>query len=331
LGCVANRETQAVASLRKWGRVYSAMADASRNRLARWLSPGRLGVVLLVLVAVPCVVTLPWSVHRYDVSLEAGQSGLSPSVQHPMGTDMSGKSLLWQCLLGGAISLSIGLAAAAVAVVIGVSFGAVAGYAGGYVDAVMMRFVDVMYGLPYILLVVLINIAARPGIEWAVRWVLSAEIAAMTANIVTLLVAIGGVAWLTMARVIRGQVLSLREQPFIEAARAAGLPTWRILLRHMLPNLAGPIVVYATLTVPQAILQESFLSFLGIGVRAPLPSWGLLAAEGTKQLGNLGMPGLPFRWWLVFWPCTLLGLTLLGLNLVGDALRDRLDPRGAGR
>ena len=156
---------------------------------------------------------------------------------------------------------------------------------------------------------------------------MKADVASGLADVVTLLVAIGGVSWLTMARVIRGQVLSLREQPFIEAARAAGSSPARVLRVHLLPNLIGPIVVYTTLTVPQAILQESFLSFLGIGVQAPLPSWGNLAADGLSQLHTLALAKSSADWWLLFFPCLLLGLTLLALNFLGDALRNRLDPR----
>ncbi|MDH3584289.1 MAG: ABC transporter permease, partial [Phycisphaerae bacterium] len=208
-----------------------------------------------------------------------------------------------------------GLAAAAIAVCIGTTWGMVSGYAGGRVDAVMMRIVDVLYGLPYILLVVLLSVALEPAMVKALGQPL-------LANIVTLLIAIGAVSWLTLARVVRGQVLSIKAQPFVEAARATGLPPARILLRHILPNLIGPIIVYTTLTVPQAILQESFLSFLGIGVQAPLPSWGNLAADGLSELNTVKSHP-----WLLAFPCTLLGVTLLALNFMGDGLRDYYDPR----
>ena len=192
----------------------------------------------------------------------------------------------------------------------------------------VMRIVDVLYGLPYILLVVMLDLALQPAIRAAAATMLAADLAEAVADMVTLLLAIGGVSWLTMARVIRGQVLSLRAEPFVEAARACGAGTTRIIVVHILPNLIGPIVVYTTLTVPSAILQESFLSFLGIGVQAPLPSWGNLASEGVKELHALGMPGTSVRWWLPLWPCLLLGITLMALNFLGDALRERLDPRG---
>lgn len=287
-----------------------------------------------------------------------------------LGTDVLGRSLWIRLLTGGGISLGIGLAAALISVAIGTLYGAISGYAGGRVDAVLMRIVDILYGLPYILLVVLLAVAVEAFVDnWVSTraperaaqrqaWV-EAQLAELpepqrmntetlaelqsraldrfgsgelsqgaqnAINVVTLLVAIGGVSWLTMARVVRGQVLSLKNQPFVEAARAVGAPTRRIFLRHLLPNLLGPIIVYATLTVPQAILQESFLSFLGIGVKPPLPSWGNLAAEGLTELN-------PYKsnWWLLLFPCLLLGLTLLALNFVGEGLREAFDPRRARR
>lgn len=286
-----------------------------------------------------------------------------------LGTDALGRSLFFRCLAGGGISIAVGLAAAAISVTIGTLYGALAGYVGGTIDAVMMRFVDVLYGLPYVLLVVLLAVAAdslaerftRSRIESAaaarenyiaheftkfdpadrtdeLRQRLADEAlekygagelgtAARTAiDLVTLLVAIGGVSWLTMARVVRGQVLSLRNQPFVEAARSVGAGPGRIFFRHLLPNLVGPITVYATLTVPQAILQESFLSFLGIGVKPPLPSWGGLASDGLSELN-------PYQsdWWLLLFPCLLLAVTLVALNLAGESLRASFDPKGRGR
>lgn len=298
----------------------------------RWrLSSGWIGGVLLALIALPCFVTLPWSLSRYDEqrSHQVEKILASPSLAEPMGTDDLGRSVLWRSLLGGAISLGIGISAALIAVFIGVIWGALAGYTGGKTDAAMMRAVDVLYGLPYILLVVMISIALQPAMETLVGTTLgfSEVIAGNVSGIVTLLVAIGGVSWLTMSRVIRGQVLSLRNQPFIEATRAVGMGPTRVFRLHLLPNLIGVIVVYATLAVPLAILQESFLSFLGIGVRLPLPSWGNLASVGVKELPALTSPDLTMHWWLLVFPCTLLGLTLMALNFLGDALRDKFDPK----
>jgi oligopeptide transport system permease protein len=297
-----------------------------------------------------------------------------------LGTDVLGRDVLTRCLVGGGISLGIGLAAAGISVLLGTLYGSIAAYAGGRVDAVMMRVVDVLYGLPYILLVVLFAVASDALIEeyvsrgkaraaWtleraaevarergsptddeAVRELLrsDAELARSLGaeadsiprlkrrelsdgqrtalDLATLLVAIGGVSWLTMARVVRGQVLSLKAQPFMEAARAIGLPWHRQFFVHLLPNLVGVVVVYATLTVPQAVLQESFLSFLGIGVSPPMPSWGNLAADGLEQLNPVSS-----RWWLLLFPCVLLGVTLLALNFVGEGLREALDPKRSSR
>jgi oligopeptide transport system permease protein len=249
---------------------------------------------------------------------------------HPrflLGSDLLGRSVFVRALTGGGISLGIGIAAAFLSVAIGTLYGAIAGYAGGKTDAILMRIVDVLYGLPYILLVVLIAVAADGFIDDRIAKGLELTSGQRTAlDVGTLLVAIGGVSWLTMARVVRGQVLSLKNQPFIEAARAVGAPTSRIFIRHLLPNLVGPITVYATLTVPQAILQESFLSFLGIGVKPPLPSWGNLAAEGLSEVNTFRS-----HWWLLAVPSVLLGLTLLALNFVGEGLREALDPKRGRR
>jgi len=293
------------------------------------LSAGWVGGVILLLIALPCFLTLPWALERFDLHrMDEGMQLLPPSWAEPMGTDLFGQSVMWRSLMGGAISLGIGGCAALISVFIGVTWGATAGYVGGRVDSAMMRVVDVLYGLPYILLVVLMNLALRPFVESGFKWAgLDESAASGMSGIVTLLVAIGGVSWLTMARVIRGQVLSLRSQPFMEAARAVGTGHMRTLIVHLLPNLIGPIVVYATLTVPQAILQESFLSFLGIGVQAPIPSWGNLASEGLPQLHKMATHAKSVEWWLLLFPCLLLGLTLMGLNFLGDALRNRLDPK----
>jgi oligopeptide transport system permease protein len=266
----------------------------------------------LILMLLTCFLTLPVTSARFDrQDLARNLSG--PCRGHLLGTDELGRDLLVRVLYGGVISITFGLLAATVSVIIGVTYGAISAYAGGRVDGAMMRLVDILYSLPYILLVMLFALSLRPyfqrvlSVQWATFWVL--------------LLAIGGVSWLTMARVVRGQVLSLKAQPFVEAARALGIPTWAILARHILPNLVGPVVVYATLTVPQAILQESFLSFLGIGVQAPQATWGSLAADGIAALNPL-----QFYWWLVVWPCGLLAVTLLALNFLGDGLRDAFDP-----
>lgn len=254
-----------------------------------------------------------------DGAVSAGWTArLGHGTSSLLGHDDLGRSLLFRVLPAFLLSMVIGLAAAAMAVVIGTLWGATAAMAGGRTDLVMMRIVDVLYGLPYILMVILLKIAlTRP---------LASLLGGQTkvADFLVLLIAIGGVSWLTMARVVRGQVLSLREAPFVEAARASGAGPWHILRRHLLPNLMGPIVVYATLVMPQAILQESFLSFLGIGVQQPTPSLGNLAADGVHAV-NLYVG----YWWLIVFPCGVLAVTLLALNFLGDALRDAYDPRSS--
>ncbi len=242
------------------------------------------------------------------------------TAQYPFGTDQLGRNILARMALGGAISLAIGLSSAAISVFIGTTVGLIAGYVGGRTDAFLMRVVDVLYGLPYILLVILLRVAVVGRVTiWLQGVVAKPE---GWANVLVMLVGIGGVSWLTMARVIRGQVLSLRDQPFIEAARAIGLNHTTIILRHLLPNLVGIIIVYATLTVPGAILQESFLSFLGLGVQDPLPSWGNMASDAVAALNPIHI-----HWMLVIWPLLALSVTLLCLNFVGDGLRDALDPK----
>lgn len=288
------------------------------------------GGAFLVLVLLACLLTLPWTASRsggasfYFDSQNTGRAWQSPTVSSVpalLGTDRLGRPMLGRALAGGAISLGIGVMAALVSVVLGVSVGLIAGYAGGGVDNVLMRGVDILYSLPYVLMVVLIKIAMENPLGRALAW---ANLPPEAANVVVLFLAIGLVSWLTMARVVRGQVLSLRSQPFVEAGRALGLPQGRILFLHILPNLVGPVIIYATLTIPQAILQESFLSFLGIGIQPPMPTWGSLAAEGLGE----GLNPVHARPWLLIVPCGLLALTLLSLNFVGDALRDILDPRG---
>lgn len=265
-----------------------------------------------------------WARHAADEMqrLAAVEQSRSVRPRPLLGTDRLGRDLFIRLLAGGGISLLIGISAAAIAVVIGVLYGTISAWVGGRTDAVMMRTVDVLFGLPTVLLVVLLAVAVDGVIERSGA-ALSTE-QRQAAGIITLLVAIGGVSWLTMARVIRGQVLSLKQQPFMEACRAIGVPLPRQFFRHLLPNLTGPIVVYATLAVPTAILSESFLSFLGIGVREPLPSWGNLASAGLSEMNIVRS-----RWWLLFWPCLFIAMTLLGLNFVGESLRARLDPRAS--
>jgi oligopeptide transport system permease protein len=288
-------ETVLACEPRAQGYWSKAFRRLRRNRVAMVS-----GVVLLV-IFLTCFAGWPLAARWYGQT-DYTNTFAAPSLHHLLGTDELGRDCLAQVVYGGRISLTVGFLAAGVAVCIGTLWGLVAGYAGGRTDAIMMRIVDVLYSLPYILLVVLLTLVF--GRDWRV-----------------LFLAIGAVSWLTMARVVRGQVLQLKAMPFIEAARALGLPTRRILFVHMLPNLAGPILVYATLTVPQAILQESFLSFLGIGMPPDYPTWGALAQQVT-QINSIAND-----WHLILPPCVALSVTLLALNFLGDGLRDALDPQ----
>lgn len=227
------------------------------------------------------------------------------SWKHPMGTDNAGRDQLARILQGGQISLFVGIIATLVSLIIGVSYGAISGYVGGRVDNLMMRIVDVLYSLPYVILVIVLLSMFRSQTP--------------RGQLTLLFVALGSVSWLTMARIVRGQVLSLKNQEFVLAARATGVSAPRIIFRHLVPNTLGPVIVYATLTIPQIMLTEAFLSFLGLGVQAPLASWGSLAADGIQNIAI-------FPWQLIF-PGVTMALTLFSLNFLGDGLRDALDPQ----
>jgi ABC-type dipeptide/oligopeptide/nickel transport system permease subunit len=348
-GAAPREETTHDRSAASVPAVSAAHASRGGSR-ARLGGAGRIGLAVLAFVLLACVATLPWSMGsvatgatalaRYEASnlslnllppawqaLGEGDAARVAAAEaagqyipgRALGTDRLGRDVLARLLAGGSISLLVGLSAAAIAVVVGTLYGAVSGAAGGRVDALLMRIVDILFGLPSILLVVLLAVAVDGVLE---RRGTDLPMAARQAiNIATLLVAIGGVSWLTMARVIRGQVLSLRAKPFMEACRAIGVGAPRQFTAHLLPNLVGPIAVYAALAVPAAILSESFLSFLGIGVREPLPSWGNMAADGLGEMNTVDS-----RWWLLAAPCAAIALTLVALNFLGDELRERFDP-----
>lgn len=258
------------------------------------------GSVLLFMIVVALLT--PWiAPYSYEAqNLDLGAS--SPSAAHWLGTDIFGRDVLTQIMYGGRISLAVGFIATAVALLIGVTWGAVAGYVGGRVDAVMMRLVDILYALPFMIFIVLLMVV-------------------FGRNILLLFLAIGAVEWLTMARIMRSQVQSLRQQEFVEAAVSVGLSPAAIIRKHVVPNALGPIIVYTTLTIPSVMLLEAFLSFLGLGIQPPATSWGLLISYGAETMEE-------YPWLLIFPGCALT-LTLFSLNFLGDGLRDALDVRGS--
>jgi oligopeptide transport system permease protein len=274
--------------------------DYARDRFMR----NRAAVVslaILVLVALACLfgpMVLP---HDFD-STDWDAMKLPPTWQgfHLWGTDESGRDLLVRCLVGGRISLMVGLLATLCSVAVGIVWGATAGFLGGKIDDFMMRFVDMMYAIPYLLIaILLVTILGR--------------------EFYLVVLAITAFSWMDMARVVRGQTLSLRHREFVEAARAIGVPTRRIIFAHIVPNLLGVVVIYTTVTVPGVILTESVLSFLGLGIQEPMTSWGVLIHDGTNV-----MEVAP---WMLLFPCALLSITLYCFNFIGDGLRDALDPK----
>ncbi|MHB1308264.1 MAG: ABC transporter permease [Limisphaerales bacterium] len=280
----------------------------ARNRLAIF-SAVFLGVTLFLVLAGP------W-LSPYPPQAFVGGQFEPPGLRHWCGTDGHGRDLLTRILDGGRLSLLAGAMGAAVSLVIGVLWGGIAGYAGGRWDALLMRTVDVLYSLPTLVLVIVLvtglNAVLDRG-EWGVG--------AATVRFAGLMIGLGAVSWLTMARIVRGEVLSLRTRPFVEASRALGASHGRILFRHILPNVTGVIIVYLALNIPAVMLYESFLSFLGLGVQPPQASLGSLLAEGASQINPIRI-----YWWIIAFPAGALAGVLLALNLLGDGLRDALDP-----
>jgi oligopeptide transport system permease protein len=277
----------------------SPWADA-RTRFMR-NKAAVVSLVLLILIALACIIgpfVLPYDFDTADwdaMSLPPSMKGM-----HWWGTDESGRDLLVRCLIGGRISLMVGVLATIASVAVGIAWGATAGFLGGRVDGIMMRIVDMMYAIPYLLIaILLVTILGR--------------------EFYLVVLAITAFSWMDMARVVRGQTLSLRTMEFVEAARAIGVPTRRIIFSHIVPNLLGIVVIYTTVTVPSVILTESVLSFLGLGIQEPMTSWGVLIEDGTKV-----MDATP---WMLLFPGALLSLTLYCFNFIGDGLRDALDPK----
>jgi ABC-type dipeptide/oligopeptide/nickel transport systems, permease components len=288
-----------------------------RNRLAF------IGGIFVLVLAFVCVVVppfLPFSYEEQNLALGA----TPPSGTHWLGTDELGRDLLSRLLYGGRISLMVGLVASLVALTIGVTYGAIAGYVGGKVDALLMRVVDILYALPFTIFVILIMVFLKEPMNQLDAWLRQFSWLSNLqgiGKIVGLFAAIGAVEWLTMARIVRGQVLTVKKMEYIEAAKTLGYGHARIIFRHIVPNVLGPVIVFTTLTIPAVMMLESFLSFLGLGVDAPLSSWGTLIKDGADKMEN-------FPWLLIF-PGGVFACTLLALNLLGDGLRDALDVRSA--
>ncbi len=271
-----------------------ALRRLLRNRMAVT------GMVVLGLLVVAAIVGPYLTAWRYD-EVNKSDVWFAPLQHgHLMGTDALGRDLLARLLVGLRVSLAIGFVATFVSLVIGVAWGAVAGFVGGRLDEVMMRFVDVLYSLPFIFFVILLMVT-------------------FGSNFILIFVAIGAVEWLTMSRIVRGQTLTLKHKEFVEAARAAGLDRGAIIFRHIVPNLLGPVVVYVTLTIPAVILAESFLSFLGLGVQPPMASLGTLIAHGASDM--------ELAPWLLIFPSLVMVITLMSFNFIGDGLRDAIDPK----
>lgn len=287
-----------------------ALLESAETGTSLWqdawhrLRKNKLAVISVAVLAfvLLCATCGPWlSPYDYDQQ-DTALGAVAPSASHWFGTDLLGRDLLTRILYGGRISLLVGLVATLVSMIIGVTYGAIAGFLGGRVDQVMMRFVDVLYALPFTIFVIILMVL-------------------FGRNIFLLFLAIGAVEWLTMARIVRGQVISLREKEFIEATRVMGFTESRIIFQHIIPNTLGPIIIYVTLTVPQVMLLEAFLSFLGLGVQPPMSSWGLLIQEGVETMEEFP--------WMLIGPSLALSATLFALNFLGDGLRDALDPKAS--
>ena len=275
----------------------SLWSDAFRRLIKNKAAVG--GAIVLIILFILAALA-PW-IAPYPYAYQNLDLGASPpSAEHLLGTDILGRDLYSRILYGARISLLVGFVATTVALFIGVTWGLIAGYFGGKIDTAMMRIVDVLYGIPFIIFIILLMVV-------------------FGRNLWLLFIAIGAVEWLTMARIVRGQVLSLKNQEFILAAQAMGVSNFSMFKRHLLPNILGPIAVYATLTIPQVMLLESFLSFLGLGIQPPMSSWGTLIKDGVESMEEYS--------WLLIYPGLTFTITLFALNFFGDGLRDALDPK----
>jgi oligopeptide transport system permease protein len=279
-------------------RGRSLWDDSARRLLANRAAVAGF-IILGILILLALLGPLVWP-HDFKTQYR-DRLAIGPTFEnaHWLGTDIYGRDMVARVLMGLRISLAVGAIATLVSLVIGVAWGAVAGFAGGRVDQLMMRIVDILYAMPFIFFVILVTVV-------------------FGRSIFLIFLAIGAVEWMTMARIVRGQTLALKQKEFVEAARASGVGPAGVIIRHILPNLLGPVAVYVTLTMPVVILQESFLSFIGLGVQEPLTSLGRLISDGQRELGSL---------WMLLAPAGTMVATLFCLNFIGDGLRDALDPK----
>lgn len=278
------------------------------------ISLGLLAFIVFLAVLGPVI-------FRTNPHVTTGAQFQPPSLQHFFGTDVNGRDVFARVLEGARISLLVGLSGAMVSFFIGTTYGLIAGYAGGKTDALMMRFLEILYAIPRLVLIIIAVFTFDPILKAKLAGLWNGQLVGYS-KILILIIALGLIEWLTMARIVRGQVLALKSQQFVTAARALGQSHFRIILRHLLPNLMGVVVIYLTLTIPAVVLDESFLSFLGLGIQAPQASWGSLLSDGAQAINPVKS-----YWWLLFFPALTMSLTLLALNFLGDALRDALDPR----
>ena len=287
-------------------------------RRLRRNKPAMIGLTVIIIIILSAIfVPLFWP---YDYSTQIrGHENLGPSWEHPFGTDSLGRDLFIRVVYGARISLSIGLVASIINLTIGVLYGGIAGYIGGRVDNIMMRIVDILYGVPLLLYVILLQVVLEKPIEQAFETTFLRALKGIGSDLILIYIVLGLVYWVNMARIVRGQVLSLKNQEFVLAAKTLGADTSRIIAKHLIPNAMGPIIINLTFQVPGAIFTEAFLSYIGLGIQPPLASWGSLAQEGTLML--LIKP------YQMFFPALLISITMLAFNILGDGLRDSLDPR----
>ncbi|WP_371381390.1 ABC transporter permease [Sporomusa aerivorans] len=290
--------------LARTGSPFSAIRPSATYSQDAWrrLKKNKLAMISLyvILFIVTAAIIGPWLSGQSYSDQNLSLTNKPPSAEHWFGTDNLGRDLFIRVLYGARISLAIGVVASLINLTIGVVYGGLAGLLGGRTDRIMMNIIDILYGIPVLLYVILLMVVLKPGLT-------------------NIFIALGIAYWLGMARIVRGQILSLKEQEYVLAARTLGASTWRILLRHLVPNCMGPIIITMTLAIPEAIFTEAFLSFIGLGVAAPMASWGVLASEGVTSLRSY-----PFQ---LFFPALAISITMLAFNFLGDGLRDALDPR----